>query len=375
MAIKVCHMTSTHRPKDQRIFYKECVSLANAGYEVYLVEQGGNEDTGGVHIVGTQEQNKGRYYRLLVRARHVYKIAKSLDADIYHLHDMELLPYGRKLKRMGKKVIFDSHEDFAMNFADSDALPVPGWMRRKIAKIYGWYERRCFKKFDAVISVTPHICERIAKSNPNTTMVTNYPLLQVDTWKQDMQYHAESGYVAFAGQVSDHYRVAYITKALQAVKNIEFRICGPLRSSSDLDKIMANDTNNIANYLGVLPYMQIPDFFNQSRAAIVLPGYSSNVGGKLGSYGCNKIFEAMSCGVPVICTDYILWKELIEKWCCGICVNPQDEQQLADAVQYVLDHPSEAAEMGKNGRKAVQEQFNWNTQEKALLTLYEKIAM
>jgi glycosyltransferase involved in cell wall biosynthesis len=373
MAIKVCHMTSTHPPKDQRIFYKQCVSLAKAGYDVYLVEQGKTEEVAGVQIVGTQEENKGRFYRLLKRPRQVYKLAKALDADIYQFHDMELLPYGMKLKRQGKKVVFDYHEDYATRFADSDALPGPKWAKDLIAKLYCWYERRSVQRLDAMISVTPHICERLAKSNPNTVMVTNYPLLDADTWKQETQYNKDSMYVAFAGQVSETYRLAFITRALQSIKDIEFQICGPQRKSDDLEKIQAEDAAHIVNYLGVLPYMEIPAFFSNSRATVVVPGYNSNSGGTIGTLGCNKIYESMLCGVPVICTDYELWKDMINEHRCGICVNPYDEKQLADAVQYILDHPAEAEEMGKNGRKAVLEAYNWNTQERVLLDLYKNI--
>ena len=152
MAIKVCHMTSSHNPKDQRIFHKQCVSLVNAGYDVYLVERGPSEETNGVHIVGTQEEDTGRFYRLLKRPRHVYKLAKALDADIYQIHDMELLPFALKLKRQGKKVIFDSHEDFAARFADSDALPLPLFAKKILAKIYNTYQSNIIRKLDAVIS-------------------------------------------------------------------------------------------------------------------------------------------------------------------------------------------------------------------------------
>lgn len=373
MSIKVCHMTSSHPSKDQRIFYKECVSLAKAGYEVYLVEQGESEEDQGVHIVGTQEENKGRFYRLLTRARNVYKIAKSLDADIYHFHDMELLPYGVKLKRKGKKVIFDSHEDFAKNFSDSDALPLPKGMRKQLAKLYSWYQHRCLKKFDAVISVTPRICDRLEKSNTNTVMVTNYPLLDAGKWQEDMQYHPESEYVGFAGKISEYYNVAFIGRSIQAVKDTQLWLCGPVHRMEYLDQIKENDSEGKVKYLGILPYADIPTFFNNARAGIVVPGYSGNLGGTEGTLGCNKLYEAMLCGVPVICTDFTIWKEMVEKYRCGICVNPYDEKQFADAVQYILDHPAEAEEMGQNGRKAVLEEYNWNTQEQVLLELYEKL--
>ena len=58
--IKVCHMTSAHSPHDTRIFYKECVSLAKAGYEVYLVQRGECCEEIGVHVVGVGQPSGGR---------------------------------------------------------------------------------------------------------------------------------------------------------------------------------------------------------------------------------------------------------------------------------------------------------------------------
>ncbi len=374
MAIKVCHMTSSHNPKDQRIFHKQCVSLAKAGYDVYLVERGDSEEFNGVHIVGTGEENQDRFFRLLKRPQNVYKLALALDADIYQIHDMELLPFALKLKRKGKKVIFDSHEDFATTFADSDALPLPRPFKKLLGELYSCYERYVCRRIDAVISVTPHVCERFAKVNPNTTMVTNYPLLNSGAWQEEMPYHPESEYVGFAGQITQSYNLPFMVRAMQGVDGIEFRLCGRYRSQEEVDDILALDKKGIVKFLGVLPFNEVPTFFNRSRAAVLVLDYFDNVGGKRGSLGINKIYEAMLCGVPVICTDYTLWQELIAEHKCGICVNPRDEKQLCDAVNYILTHPAEAEQMGKNGRKAVLEQYNWNTQEKELYALYEKLS-
>ena len=103
--IKVCHVTSVHPVEDVRIFQKECVSLARAGYDIYLVQQGESYEKYGVHIVGFGNVESSRIKRMLHTSRTAYEKALAVDADVYHLHDPELLPYGIKLKKLGKKVI------------------------------------------------------------------------------------------------------------------------------------------------------------------------------------------------------------------------------------------------------------------------------
>ena len=72
---KVCHMTSAHGEEDIRIFRKECVSLARAGYEVYLVERGESREKNGVHIIGVGEIPQSRRKRMTEGARKVYEAA------------------------------------------------------------------------------------------------------------------------------------------------------------------------------------------------------------------------------------------------------------------------------------------------------------
>ena len=147
--IRVCHMTSVHPAEDVRIFHKECVSLAEAGYEVYLVEQGESSEKNGVHIVGVGQCSGGQLARMTSFAKKVYEAALAVDADVYHFHDPELLPYGLKLKRRGKKVIFDSHEKYTEQLKNKPYLPV--WVTVPIAWCYGIYERFVLKQIDAVI--------------------------------------------------------------------------------------------------------------------------------------------------------------------------------------------------------------------------------
>ena len=85
----------------------------------------------------------------------------------------------------------------------------------------------------------------------------------------------------------------------------------------------------------------------------------------------NKLFEYMAAGIPVIASNFPLWKNIIEKNKCGLCVNPLDPKEIARAIEYLLTHPEEARKMGENGRRAVEKQYNWEMEAEKLLSLYE----
>lgn len=169
--IKVCHVTSVHPAKDERIFHKECRSLAKE-YEVYLIAPNVQDEiVEGVHILGVSLP-KGRLKRML-NLDAVYKKALEVDAAVYHFHDPELMRIGLRLKRRGKKVVFDSHEDVPQQLLTKEYLPT--WSKRPLSTIYAAIERRCLRQYDALVSVTPSIVERLENINPMTVMITNYP--------------------------------------------------------------------------------------------------------------------------------------------------------------------------------------------------------
>ena len=153
--IKICHVTSAHLPFDVRIFEKECTSLAkDSNYDVYLVAPSAHDYTkNNVHIVGVPFERKyGRYYRMFIFSRKIFKKALELDADIYHFHDPELMPVGLKLMKAGKKVIYDVHEDIRKKMTSKPYIPtLIGYI---LNILIGWYEDVCVKKFSGVVCAT-----------------------------------------------------------------------------------------------------------------------------------------------------------------------------------------------------------------------------
>ena len=224
MGKKVCHITSAHGRYDTRIFFKQCQSLAKNGYEVTLLVNDDKEDEvlEGVRITSTKYQPQNRIARFVNSRGKLLNKAMEINADIYQLHDPDLLPIGKKLIKANKKVIFDSHEDVPRQIKDKNWIPKA--VRNVVSKSYELYERHVVKSFNAVISVTPHIVERFKKINPNAVMVTNYPVID----ENNVVIRRPERAICFAGGVVEEYRHHNIIKAIEDIKDIKYILAGPV---------------------------------------------------------------------------------------------------------------------------------------------------
>lgn len=363
MKTKVCHITSAHSRYDVRVFMKQCRSLAKNGYDVTLIVNDAKEDEvlDGVKIESTKVNPKNRKERFLNSKKKLWEKAIKVDAEIYQLHDPDLLPIGNELKKIGKKVIFDSHEDVPQQIRDKQWIPKI--IRNLISKVYEIYEKHSISKYDGVISVTPHIVDRLKHINSQTIMITNYPIVD----KEEVIERRPERAICFAGGIHEQYKHHNILEAIKNMEDLKYYLAGVC----DRDYLRLLKSHNgwgKVEYFGKILPWEVKDMYKKSICGVAIHE-STQVKG-IGSLGALKLFEFMEAKLPVICTNYTLWKEIIDEYGCGIYVDPNNVNEIRKAIEYIINNPEEANRMGENGRRAVLEKYNWDLQEEELYNLY-----
>jgi glycosyltransferase involved in cell wall biosynthesis len=364
---KICHITSVHPSNDIRIFVKECSSLAAAGFDVTLVVANAKtEEANGVKIVGVESVTGSRATRMLKTVKKVYKAALKVDADIYHFHDPELLRIALKLKKRGKKVIYDAHEDVPKQIMGKGWIPKP--FRKIVSGTFRRYENRIARKLDYIFTATPAIRDRFIKINSNSIDINNYPILgELASGENKSENSTE---ICYIGGITSIRGLMQLVQALeQTGENVSLNLAGILSSESFKEELEALSGWQKVNHLGMVDRPTVAKIMARSVCGIVtflrMPNHVDAQP--------NKMFEYMSAGLPVIGSDFPLWKEVIEKNNCGICVNPEDPKQIAEAINYIIEHPLEAQKMGANGVEAVNTKYNWDAEKKKLIEIYNNL--
>lgn len=367
---KVCHMTSVHDPEDVRIFQKECTSLAKAGYDVTLVTRGDSYEKNGVHIVGVGQPSGGRLNRMTAFAKKVYRAAFAVDADIYHFHDPELLPYGLKLKKKGKKVIFDSHEFYSAQMQNKP------YFSKAVSKMVGWayssYEKYVVRRLDALIFPCT-----INGDVPYKDVAKHISLIGNVASLHDLyDCYEESKYVTgspmcYVGNLSSARCAKEII--LAALKSgLSLVIAGEFTNSDYQEQcVQLLEGHDSIRWIGPIDHSKVAGLLQNSSIGLCPEKNVSQYHAV--DILSTKTYEYMAMGLPVILAEYPYSKEVMQEYEFGVFADPDDADDIARAMKFLVEHPEEAIRMGKNGRRAIKEKFNWGEEEEKLFALYEDI--
>jgi glycosyltransferase involved in cell wall biosynthesis len=365
---KICHITSVHKQNDSRIFHKECKSLAEANFDTtLLVLNGKNEDVDGVKIRSVEWKSTGRLQRIFRSGKAMLPTALALNADIYHLHDPELLFIARKLKqKSGALVVYDSHEDLPKQVLDK--YWIPSWIRKFLSFLVYQFEMYVAKKLDGVVSVTETICARFKKVNCHVAFVANYPVLNEMVVLASAENKEKSNSVCYIGGLTPTRGIKELVQAL-AFTDARLLLAGSFSSEAFEKEVKELPEWQKVSFYGYVNRNEIVEILETAAVGIVTLHPTKSYMEALPI----KLFEYMSAKLPVIGSDFVSWRPLILDNNCGFMVDPLQPKEIAERINYLLAHPMEAQKMGVNGYNAVHEKYSWETQALNLIAFYHSI--
>lgn len=367
---KVCFLSAAHVNLDIRIFYKEAKTLVCNGYDVTMVmNYGANVEIEGVKIVNLNIP-KNRASRFILGSIKIIHHALKINADVYHLCDASLILAGLILKVIFKKIIiYDVMEDFPQKMLVKQWIP--NALKRPISVIYDAIEKWAANMFDYVIVAHYDILEKF--KHKNIISVENYPIL--DYFKKTRNYNAQKNtykilYVGGLTKIRGILEIAMSMKYINPKYNVRLQLIGEFcdkNFENHIIKIIKDD--NRIEVIKWMPFEEMVNFLYEADIGLlclwIVPGHIQ--------LGVNKLYEYMAAGLPIIATDIPIWKEFIEQNQYGLCVNINDPRNIANAIERLIEHPEEAKIMGRNGRKAVEEKYNWEKEATKLLAIYKTL--
>jgi glycosyltransferase involved in cell wall biosynthesis len=364
--LKVVHVTTVHPVTDNRIFYKECLTLRDAGYQIVLVAPHRcDEVIDGVQVRGLPAAHN-RWDRASRLSRLALAICRKEDADIYHFHDPELMPSMARLARAGKPVIYDMHENIVKDMRTKRHVAAP--LRPVLSTYFRLRMRDWLRGMHVVFA------ERSYHSDypwlTRYTVVENMPRAE-QLLSVEVEYGAKPA-LAYLGSVTarrgSRTMLEVIRQLQLAGRSIGLECVGPATPSH------RQELEGLAQERG-LKQVQLHGRLEPDAAWPIIAGCLGGLAllDDLPNYRGSlptKLYEYMGLGLPVVTSDFPLYREIVDRHQCGICVNPADLPAIIDAVRRLLDNPAEAVAMGQRGREAVREHYTWDTEANKLLALY-----
>lgn len=354
-----------------RIFHKECRSLAQAGHDLTVIAPHCRDEVvGGIRVKAVDGTRTNRAVRVTRTVWRIGAEALRLDAAAYHLHDPELIPVGLLLRRLGKLVIYDAHEDLPNTIPSKRYLPRVA--RRPVERLSRALEHMAARQFSAIVAATPTIADRFAATNPMTVVVRNY--VRLDEWQPSTQvpWNVRSNAVAYVGGITWDRGLREMIEAMACLSwkpPARLVLAGP-RSPT----IMGLAKSGLAGWqqvddLGLLDRRQVAALLGRVRAGLVIlhptPNYLLSLP--------IKLFEYMAASLPVVVSDFPVLRHIVDNAGCGLLVDPLSPAAIARAIEFLLVHPAEAQAMGLRGREAAERTYNWESEAGNLVQLYDAL--
>jgi glycosyltransferase involved in cell wall biosynthesis len=367
----ICILAPVHPYYDIRVFQKEAKSLAMAGYPVRLLARA--EDA--LHEDGVDVdplQYKARWQRFLMQPLFLWKILAS-RARVVHLHNPDTLPIGFLLKLLGKRVIYDTHENYRLLMTDKEWInPV---LRRPLAVAVDALERLAGRVLDQVIVTQTDQADHFGE---DTVVIENPPISRgplIEEAYRLAERHPREDFLraCYVGLIKEDRGLFEMVEAMERLNRTtpaRLWLMGKPVSDDLIERAKAMPGWQFVDYLGIVPQADAYSHIIASDVglAVYLPwGDNDRV-------NINKLFESPLFGRPIVASDFEAWREDLAGADCGLFIDPNNIDSLVEALRWIAEHRNEARAMGERGQRFIREQYNWELESQKLLAIYERLA-
>lgn len=358
----VVHITTTHSPRDNRIFRKECTGLASAGYEVTLIAPGSVdyfENSVQILSIGAFES---RLKRMIIGPLRVAARIRALRPAVVHAHDPELIPVLVAIRLASRRVriIYDAHEDLpgqvlSKQYIPKIVRPLVRFFAMGLCRVAGLVS-------DLVVCATPSI--QITFPVGKTILVQNFPWLADFSELPRSQPKYSASYVGGLNEIRGGLQLvkAFSDSGKTAISCI---------AAGSVSEAVAEGLSGVEtiHHVGNVTAEEVPAVIGDGLVGIVcfLPAPNH-----LESQP-TKMFEYMAAGRAVVCSDFPLWRRLIDEHKCGVLVDPLDPVAIRNAVTDAAEDPDSALAMGRRARLAFENHFTFDVELPRLIRAYSML--
>lgn len=373
--LPVLHLSALHGGHDTRVVYREGFSLAKRYRLTMLLTRTDPTVHAAIQFMAIPHQPR-LWKRLCFVHPRLFWRALRVEARILHIHDAELIPIGLLLRLLGREVIYDVHENLHRQLVAkkrNNAL-----LFRAFFRLFDQLAQRYFHLIFAENSY-PADYQNLRKPH---AVVLNYPSLPLlDPFRRQSGQETATGTAPeffYIGQLSLARCLDVLIDALARLKphypDFRMHLFGPL----GFDVFEPATLKQLTGYKSVKDNLL---FYGATDARKAFPYAARCVAGlallrSVGDFPDSyptKLFEYMALELPVITSDFPLYRAVVETHACGFCLDPTDADALFQTLKFLVENPATARRMGENGRKAVEEEYNWDTEEEKLFRFYEQV--
>lgn len=377
---RVAMLTTRHSAQDDRIYFKQALSIAKR-FDVVVIAPDDGDDLAwqdGIESVPIPRRSTilGRLWNL---AEAVTAVRKS-NVGVCHFHDLDLVlavPALRLLTRA--KLVFDSHEAYPQQMLVSPKIP--DYARPFTSWLVNIVEKTLVRLCHHVVTADLPTRESFATHGIPSTCVFNYPPLEIFDTDDSVLREQASRYrgrlpIIYQGTASPDRGLFHMIEALPFIRSRCASVL--LRIVGLKDPRLQAESRRRASELGVEELLEITPWVPHQE--IGYPMKTSLLG--LAPWQPEekhkrnipiKIFEYMACGLPVVAADLPSIAPYILDSGSGVLYDSTNAEELARCVVELLENSEERLRMAESGLKAVRDKWNWGAMESVLLDVYASL--